>query len=150
MRDRDLETKCRACGKKFIVPEYVKLEKGPHGEKAVCPFCKKYLFFVAKPKNEKKKEMRGCGKALKPADLNIGNCQMCLRTADMLGNNGVLVCHHVTEMQSGGQDERSNIWVLCSHCHSLVHHSRTYLFYHFSQVAEVSEQSCTQECEESF
>lgn len=130
------ETTCTQCKRKFIVPDYVKLSSGPHSEKAICPHCGKYLFFVAKPKNEHKKVIRGCGKALKPSDLDITNCQLCMRTTDMLGTRGILVCHHVIEMQNGGLDEKENIWVLCSYCHSMVHHARTYLFSHFAHSNE--------------
>jgi 5-methylcytosine-specific restriction endonuclease McrA len=67
-----------------------------------------------------------------PSSLDCRTCQMCLRPRKMLGIKETLLIHHVKEIQDGGDDIPSNIWVLCSSCHGLVHHMRTYLYRHFS------------------
>jgi hypothetical protein len=49
----------------------------------------------------------------------------------------VLTSHHVQEINEGGPDVPENIWVLCSSCHRLVHHQRTYLNEHVkSHISE--------------
>lgn len=67
-----------------------------------------------------------------PADLGIDFCQMCLRAGNRLGNRDVLESHHIIEISTGGEDKPENILVLCTSCHRLTHHQRTYLNIHLS------------------
>lgn len=47
----------------------------------------------------------------------------------------VLEAHHVVEVQEGGSDERDNLWIVCTACHSMIHYLRTYLG-HRNRVAK--------------
>lgn len=91
-----------------------------------------------KPKNKEERTNGGSAKRNKsnhtPHSLGIEYCQMCLRPREMLGKNEIFLVHHVKEIQDGGRDTPSNIWVLCSSCHGLVHHMRTYLYRHFVET----------------
>ncbi len=102
------------------------LSKGTHYGKENCAVCGNYVAFAKKPKNEGK---RGSSRH-SPDSLNITICQMCQRPANRLGSRGVLSVHHVEEIQHGGTDDPDNIWILCTSCHRLVHHQRTYLNVH--------------------
>lgn len=99
------------------------LSQGPHWAKETCTNCGRFVGFLQKPKNRNK---RVKGKH-KPSTLDISHCQMCLRPSTRLGSRGILEIHHVTEIQAGGEDTPQNIWVVCTSCHRLIHHQRTYL-----------------------
>jgi 5-methylcytosine-specific restriction endonuclease McrA len=64
---------------------------------------------------------------------------MCLRHVDRLGSHGALQVHHVVEIQNGGEDTKENIWVVCTSCHKLIHHQRTYLNNHFKGTYTISD-----------
>ena len=102
------------------------LSSSPHYGKETCVICGRFTAFTKKPENNQKREK---GK-YKPIDLGISNCQLCQRQGHRLGSRGVLEIHHVIEIQHGGQDIPGNIWVLCTSCHKLIHHQRTYLNSH--------------------
>ena len=53
-------------------------------------------------------------------------CEWCLRKRLEIPAPGTLEGHHIIEYKDGGSDDISNILVLCSSCHKLCHHSRTY------------------------
>lgn len=55
-----------------------------------------------------------------------GYCEMCLRFDRELRPQDKLVGHHVIEYSDGGDDERANVWILCTACHALIHNIRTY------------------------
>ena len=48
-----------------------------------------------------------------------------------LGTHETLEIHHKIEINDGGQDIKENILVVCTHCHKLIHHVRTYMNDHF-------------------
>ena len=64
-----------------------------------------------------------------------GICELCLRTREQLPGPESLVGHHVTEYAEGGTDDRANVWIVCTACHALVHHLRTYLG-HYHRTAQ--------------
>ena len=120
---------CRACN--GTVPTVFKERLDtPHEGELRCGVCSRFLKWQAKPKNDDK---RPKGKHT-AENLGVDRCQMCTRDREMLGKNEVLTVHHVTEIQHGGADEPQNIWVLCSHCHAIVHHFRCYLHDHFMSL----------------
>jgi hypothetical protein len=55
---------------------------------------------------------------------------MCQRRKDFLGKGERLEIHHVIQIDQGGDDTPDNIWILCTACHRIVHHQRTYLYEH--------------------
>lgn len=95
----------------------------PHNAEIRCPLCGNFLGWQKKEKNLSKRNKS----KIKP---EIDYCQLCLRNKDDFGVREVLEVHHIDEIQNGGIDEPGNIWFVCTHCHSLIHHVRTYLNYH--------------------
>ena len=125
--DEPVRRYCGECGADVEVVEKI-LGEGPHYSKIECAECGKYLAFGKKPANEGK---RGKNKHT-PESLSISHCQMCQRDENRLGSRGVLEVHHVEEIQDGGADIPENIWVICTSCHKLIHHQRTYLNQHLA------------------
>ncbi|HAR37771.1 MAG TPA: hypothetical protein DCS09_03890 [Porphyromonadaceae bacterium] len=125
---------CPECGCDVFAIKQILLS-GPHYSSFRCPDCNKFLGFGKKPVNEGK---RGKNKH-SPKSLGIDHCQMCLRPSDRLGTRGVLEAHHVQEIQEDGPDIPGNIWVVCTSCHQLIHHQRTYLNRHLSNYYSAKE-----------
>jgi 5-methylcytosine-specific restriction endonuclease McrA len=105
-----------------------------HYGKAICPYCGRFVKWIAKPENT---ELRRKSK-FSPEKLGKEYCELCLRPREYLGKAGQLDIHHIIEIHNGGQDEEDNVWVLCSHCHSLVHHTRTYLNNHLREFYQLA------------
>lgn len=98
---------------------------GPHYGKAICGKCNRFMRWIPKPDNEKRKrESRHTDLVRK---YSQGFCELCLITQENLPINETLEAHHVVEYRSAGEADRSNIWILCTRCHKLVHWSRTYI-----------------------
>ena len=132
----EIQEKITCNGCKTEVTTIVELlESGPHYAKETCANCGKFIRFSKKPSNEKK---RPPNKFL-PKDLDVDHCQMCLRSGERLGRYGVLESHHVVEIKDNGQDVPSNIWVLCSSCHRLVHHQRVYINDHLKGYYSITD-----------
>jgi hypothetical protein len=117
---------CPQCGN---TKQFSKLERPdtPHNAEIRCLKCDAFVRWLPKPKN---KDKRPKNKIL-PEDLGIDYCQLCLRQKDRLGKNETLTSHHIIEINKGGEDIKENIWVLCTCCHALVNHVRTYLNDHW-------------------
>lgn len=111
------------------------LSQGNHYAKLNCAECGKYLAFAKKPENKGK---RGKNK-YSPKDLGVDCCQMCLRHGSRLGRRGALEVHHVVEINAGGEDLPSNLWVVCTACHKLIHHQRVYLNSHLKGMYSINE-----------
>lgn len=103
-----------------------------HDGKLICPLCDSFLGWKKKEKNEGKRERN----KYTPAKLGINYCQLCMRSRERLGINETLVPHHIKEIQDDGEDVPENIWVVCTACHSLIHHQRTYLNNHTAPIWE--------------
>ena len=120
---------CVECGQDLAV---VEVDDPKHYAQYQCinAGCSKrgrYAGWVPKPRdgNTRRKANR---KLLKRCDVSFRDfCQLCTRTSaalDRLKPGLKLEVHHVIEVQDGGTDEASNLWVLCSECHELVHRQR--------------------------
>lgn len=107
----------------------------PHAAEVRCGNCGAFIQWLKKEVNKDKRPKN----RLLPRDLGIDYCQMCRRHEARLGKHEVLHSHHVIEIQEGGPDIRDNIWVLCTPCHLVVHHQRTYLNDHFNHLWEIFE-----------
>lgn len=116
---------CTRCG--VIEPfTVVPVESGPHHAKLLCPGCGAFGGWAKKPENEKKR-----GKNKHTAEsMGIYRCQMCERHESRLGEREMLTPHHVVEIQHGGEDDPSNIWIVCTACHATIHHARAYMNRH--------------------
>jgi len=111
---------CPKCGSGNVV---IGGKSGPHFGSVRCRDCGQSCW-LPKPENEKKRRRSSLGLARK---YSRGFCDLCQRTPAELPHPEVLEGHHVKEVVDGGTDDRSNVWVVCSSCHALIHHQRTYL-----------------------
>lgn len=118
---------CNRCQCEVETVEQI-LSEGKHYGKLNCAECGSYVCFIPKPKNGGKRKKN----RFLPHDLGVDFCQMCLRHESRLGKRDVLESHHVLEIGEGGEDLPENILVLCTSCHRLTHHQRTYLNHHLS------------------
>lgn len=125
------EITCQSCGLVGHVREEL-LTSGPHYGKYVCIECGGFAGFMRKPKNETKRQKN----KYTAADLGMNRCQMCQRPREMLGQGESLEVHHVEEIGRGGEDVPENIWCVCTACHRLIHHNRTYMYDH--QVGRIT------------
>lgn len=125
---------CPACNNDSHFIE--KIGTPPHEAGIWCGECDRFIRWKSKDKNNGK---RPKNKYL-PADLGINFCQLCLRPKNRLGKHETLTSHHVIEINTGGPDLPGNIWVVCSHCHALVGHVRTYMNDHFGDLWEKYEE----------
>lgn len=120
---------CRFCGCQH---GWVKPTKTKHFAEIICANgdCAKHLGWMPKPKgsNKKRVDTKGLVKRYSP-----GYCQMCLRREYELPRSEALEAHLVLPKSEGGNEDQSNIWIVCSKCHSLIHHERTYLGHYKSQ-----------------
>lgn len=128
------ERYCNSC-KQHVETIVTVLNEGPHHARENCVLCGRFVAFSKKPENGEK---RGKNKYL-PKDLGINYCQMCLRPENRLGSRGILESHHVIEISSGGPDLPENIWVICTSCHKLINHQRTYLNIHLKDLYSINE-----------
>ena len=125
MGDNGKKRHCNHCNMQVDTVVEV-LSSGPHYGKENCVVCGRFTAFTKKPENSNKRD----NSKYKPIDLGFSYCQICQRDHDRLGSRGVLEVHHVIEVQHGGEDAQTNIWIICTSCHKLVHHQRRYLKSH--------------------
>ena len=120
---------CVECGQELAV---VEVDDPKHYAQyqcinAVCSKKGRYAGWVPKPRdgNTRRKANR---KLLKKCDEFFRDfCHLCMSPSsalDRLDPALQLEVHHVIEVQNGGTDDESNLWVLCSECHELVHRQR--------------------------
>jgi len=121
------------CGEVAIVPG---IYPGGHYAKVVCAGCDRFVKWQSKPV-EKKDPRKRANKNL-VADLGHGFCEMCRRTKEALPLPQVLEAHHVIQVAEGGTDDHGNIWIICTHCHRLIHLQRTYFSHYQSSHLDLS------------
>jgi len=97
-----------------------------HGHRYVCNDCG-YTCWGGKLKNKVAIEKRP--PCPSPLDLNIQYCQMCLLEIENLGYSEALDTHHIDDNPQN--NERLNLQVVCTSCHKLIHHQRTYRYSHY-------------------
>ena len=122
-------TACDMCGSKNIIAESF---SEIHGHWYVCRACD-YKCWGGRKKNEARNGKRP--PCPSPRDLCVDACQMCLLKREDLGYAETLETHHLDDAPTN--NERTNLFVVCSSCHSLIHHQRTYRFNHFMQKGGV-------------
>lgn len=126
---------CKKCGIK-VKPVTGKISS-THGYELRCSYCDTFVGWGGKKqavKNENGDRQRSSQWTAKR--LNKDYCEMCQRPKHLLGHGERLEVHHVVEVEQGGEDVPENIWVLCTPCHRLVHHQRTYLHQHVRNAME--------------
>jgi hypothetical protein len=107
----------------------------PHAAEVRCGSCGGFIQWLKKEENKDKRDKN----KHTPESLGIDFCLLCRRTRGRLGKNETLNAHHIIEVQEGGPDVPTNIWVVCTPCHLLIHHQRTYLNDHFNHLWELFE-----------
>ncbi len=93
---------------------------GPHYGRIVCDACGAFRAWARKPGSTPRRRRESAHRDL-VARYGRGVCELCHRpvAADSVGT--WLEAHHVIEYAAGGTDARSNIWIVCVHCHRLIH-----------------------------
>lgn len=111
---------CKRCGKDVEPYSII----GPFGQnygKQICPLCDCFFKWIKKPENEKK---RTKGSKHTPESLGIEYCELCRRKRSQLGRYETLHIHH-KDCTALANDVPENIIVVCSGCHSTIHHNIT-------------------------
>lgn len=123
---------CRGCGQPTDGIR-IDLREGPHVAKLVCSFCGGFLKWVPKDADAKPDARKRNANLV--AKFSPGYCELCFASADNLGDGQTLEAHHKREVKlHGGTDDRTNIWIVCSSCHALIHHQRRYRANLYSEV----------------
>lgn len=99
--------------------------KAPHYAQMRCHQCGRHHGFIPAPESTKKKRPASHKDLVRKS--GITHCQMCLREQSKLNHPDCLEAHHVEEFSKGGDCDLSNIWIVCTGCHSLIDWTRTYL-----------------------
>lgn len=90
-----------------------------------CPNCNRHLGFIPTPGDGSSKRPR---KSKPLVDrYSRGVCELCRRAQSDLPKGQTLEAHHIIEVEEGGGDERGNVTIVCTPCHRLIHHQRTYI-----------------------
>ena len=105
--------KCKNCESTNI--EWIKLNE-MHGNWYHCNNCSRG-FWGGKLKNEEQNKKRPPYPS--PTELGIEFCEICQRDKKLLGYAETLETHHKDGHPTN--NDRLNLWVLCTECHDLVH-----------------------------
>lgn len=105
---------------------------GGHHAKLFCVDCDRFIKWLPKPETEASRRPAAHRELVKK--YSRGFCEMCLRQEADLPKPQTLEAHHVDEFAEGGDELRENIWILCTSCHRLVNHQRTYLGHYATEA----------------
>jgi 5-methylcytosine-specific restriction endonuclease McrA len=115
---------CRNCNRAGP-HEIVLMTTGPHYAKAVCQ-CGRFVDWVPKPETDATKYKRPKQHTDLVNEFGRGYCELCGFEKDQLPYSETLNAHHVERYSEEGPATRENVWILCTACHALVEHQRTY------------------------
>lgn len=127
---------CRHCNATGVHRTEVQ-QSGVHYAKVTCNTCDRFLRWIPKPDSDPTKARRPQQHRELVRAYGNGFCEMCLRKTDELPKGQTLEAQHVIEFQDGGSNDRSNIWIICTACHKLVHWTRYYHGGDFKQLLEM-------------
>ncbi len=128
---------CSNCGVNIVAaPKQNELIHEIHGYKLYCMDCGKFVAWSGYKKPIVKKGERQFSSQWSAKRAGINYCQACMRDTDNLGNYEQIETHHIVQICDGGEDELSNLMFLCTACHNLIHHQRTYLNRHTKKHRE--------------
>ena len=88
-----------------------------------CADCGKFQIWVPKPDSLKTRRPSAHRDLVKK--YSRGYCEMCLTKEADLPPGRCLEGHHIVEFASGGTEDRDNVQVVCTGCHTLIHWRRT-------------------------
>jgi ribosomal protein L34E len=127
-----LDEPCPSCGG---TDGEITLRNDKHYADLTCLDCGRHIKFVGNPdKNRRPESHKKIARK-----YSQGYCQLCLRKENELPPRESLEGHHVIEFQDGGGDTKDNTWVVCTSCHVLIHHQRTYLGHYKSLVEKLGD-----------
>ena len=116
---------CRYCGE---VETWVRERPDTvHGYEVCCKECNLHIAWAGKPESREKIIKRPSCKT--PDELEIDWCQLCLLPKHTLGAYETLHTHHIDDNPQN--NDRLNIMVVCTSCHKLIEHQRTYRYNHY-------------------
>ena len=128
---------CAHCGVNTVAN---RKDKDPisevHGYKLYCMDCGNFIAWSGYKKEITKNGERQFSTQWNAKRAGIDYCQICLRNKTDLGRSEKIETHHIIQICDGGEDELKNIMFLCTACHALVHHQRTYLQRHLKSHVE--------------
>ena len=117
------ETPCPQCGSTevAVIPGP---HPGGHHAREECAKCGRFTRWLPKPDSDRARRPASHRALVKK--YGRGFCELCLlREGDLRGGE-VLQAHHVDEFCSKGSSDRENVWIVCTCCHTLIGHQRTY------------------------
>lgn len=128
---------CHKCGVNTIAaPKEGESIHPIHGFKLYCMDCEAFVAWSGYKKPIARGGERKFSSQWTAKRVGIDYCQICLRDKADLGRAERIETHHIIQVCDGGEDELSNLMFLCTACHTLVHHQRTYLQRHLRRHFE--------------
>jgi len=127
--------KCGSCGS-MGPHEFELMTNGHHYARITCCDCGRFAGWMPKPEHDPTKYRRPSSQRDLVSKFSKGFCELCGLPESLLLKGQSLEAQHVIEYQDGGEPTRENIWILCTSCHRLVHHQRTYHRQLVQMVAE--------------
>jgi len=124
---------CRSCNSE-VEYHLIPRPDTPHEAEIRCAACDRFIGWKKKEKNEAKRPKQ----IHSPGSLGIDYCQICLMPKRHLGTNEALEIHHNDDEPEN--NERINILVVCTSCHKLIHHQRTYRNHQISKKLLIYEE----------
>ena len=120
--------KCRKCESSNVIEEW---REDRQQFATRCNDCKMFTWQLKDLDNKYRRESKHYDLVKKKG---VDFCEVCLRKKDDIPPPGTLEGHHIIEYKDGGSDDNTNILVVCTACHKLIHHQRTYLG-HYKKTA---------------
>lgn len=110
------------CRKQNCLSQNVKIEIRDNGQIGIkCNICNAYTFWPLENSKNRKASHQNLVK-----EIGLNYCQWCLRYDYELPQPQRLEAHHIIEYAEGGTNDKNNILILCTACHSQCHHNRVY------------------------
>jgi 5-methylcytosine-specific restriction endonuclease McrA len=106
--------------------ETVQMKTGVHHAKLECGECQRFIAWIPKPATDPTKHKRPKAHTDLVLKFSRGYCELCGFDKDQLPYSETLHAHHVARYCEDGEATRENTWILCTACHALVEHQRTY------------------------
>lgn len=129
---------CRYCGPSET---WIRLRPDtPHHSELCCKNCNRHIRWLPKEKNLEKLAKRPHYPS--PEKLEIHYCQICLLPRKNLLPSETLETHHVNGNPK--DTAKLNFLVVCSSCHSLINHQRTYRMRHYLKTIGIYEEWITE------
>ena len=107
--------------------------KGGHYARINCADCGGFIKWEADPS---KKKISRKGQAKLVDKFSQGYCESCLRLSDELPSPQTIEAHHIIPVEAGGGNNKDNIQIVCTPCHRLIHHQRTYLGHYGGSLSD--------------